>query len=74
MHGHAGITADGVDGHLWLDVGGLSIREVVAVGRLISVCRGHEDEESKEESRKRKSRKREERMDDGRCVYDFGQD
>lgn len=41
MHGHAGVATDGVDGHLGLDVGGLRIREVIAVGSVISLDRGH---------------------------------
>lgn len=45
MHGHAGVTTDGMDCHLGLGVGGLRIREVVAVGRLISLDRGHEENE-----------------------------
>lgn len=43
MHGHARIATDGMNCHLGLGVGGLGIREVVAVGRLISLDRGHED-------------------------------
>ena len=43
MHGHTRVAANGVDGHLGLDVGGLGIREVVAVGRLISLDGGHGD-------------------------------
>lgn len=41
VHRHARVSTDGMDCHLGLGVGGLRIREVVAVGRLISLDRGH---------------------------------